>query len=100
MIKHTSKNNQKCPFLPTGQQGKESTILRSSLRNDNKGKQGYTAEEANLPETDANASQCLEPANISPYDIRQSDSSSWDWNAETDWEEALVDYQDWETSQD
>ena len=63
-----------------------------------KGK-GYTAEEASIPETEANASRWLEPADISPYDTWQADSSSWDWNAEADWEEAEAHYQDWETSQ-
>ena len=61
---------------------------------------GYTAEEASFPETEANEGQWLEPTDSSLYDTWQVDSSSWDWNAEADWEEAEVHFQDWETSQD
>ena len=77
--------------------GKQNTKFKSKTGQTGK---GYTAEEAILPETEANEGQWLEPTGISPYDTWQVDSSSWDWTAETDWEEVEGYYQDWETSQD
>ena len=84
--------------MPIGQQeGKHKAKFKAK-----KGQQGkgYTAEEASVPELEANEGQWLESGDISPYDTWQADSSSWDWTPEADWEEAEGYYQDWETSQD
>ena len=93
--KARAKNN----FLLIGQKEKESIIPSFKTKKGQKGK-GHTAEEASIPESDAQ-DQWLEPGDTSTlHDSWQTDSSIWDWYPENDWEDAEANYQDWATSQD
>ena len=78
-------------------QGKQKTKFKT--KTGQKGK-GYTAEEASIPESDAQ-DQWLESVETSVlHDTWQTDSPIWDWYPENDCEEVYANYQDWETSQD
>ena len=63
-----------------------------------KGK-GYTAEEANLPDTETQDNQWQEP-NEPSYDTWQTKSQTWDWNADTTWDDSEAHYQEWDASPD
>ena len=72
----------KDPFSADWAKGKGKQKTKFRAKKGPKGK-GYTAEEASVPELEANEGQRLEPTDISLYDTWQTDSSSWDWNAES-----------------
>ena len=85
--------------LLIGQKGQGKQNTKFKTKKGQKGK-GYTAEEASVLESDAQ-DQWLESSETSVlHDTWQTDSPSWDWYLENDWEEADAKYQDWETSQD
>ena len=87
------------PFPADWAEGKGKQNTKFKTKKGQKGK-GYTAEEASIPESDAQ-DQWLEPVDTSTlHDTWQTDSSIWDWYPENDWEDAEANYQDWETSQD
>ena len=87
------------PFTADWAEGKGKQNTKSKATKGQKGK-GYTAEEASVPESDAQ-DQWLEPTDTSVlHDTWQTDSPIWDWYSENDWEEADANYQDWETSQE
>ena len=78
-------------------QGKGKQNTKFKTKKGQKGK-GYTAEEASVPESDAQ-DQWLELVDTSVlHDTWQTDSPIWDWYSENDWEEVDANYQDWETS--
>ena len=87
------------PFLDDWAKGKGKHTTKFKTKKGQKAK-GHTAEEASIPESEAQ-DQWPEPADTSIlYDTWQTDSSTLDWCPENDWEDAESNYQDWETSQD
>jgi hypothetical protein len=75
------------PFVPIVQHEKENIRQSPSSTKGQKGK-GYTAEEASLPDNEANEGQWPESVDTSQYDTWQAYGSIWDWTAEADWDEA------------